>query len=565
MDQKEIPDSFISVRKDLLDDSNAAKDVMDKVKKKLKILLRAGHEPPKQFAWPANTPEPSIVVRQVVQLMQFHRKVMRHNFSKLNSATSSLSVINREDASGTELDPAQTQEEQVAKIQARWCTGEDAELFKERWEKLFSEFSDAEKVDPSKISELYDTMKYDALHNRPFLEWVFTPRAKYMEDVLGSESHDSQCESQAKKPTSENITTDDEVVQCEKQERRGTVSGSSTIDESTRSSDTLAQRIGFLRKSAINTPSYPIIPPISFDNPDSYFKLYNGCGTNNGNEGRPNKVKQDKRLLRLRELYRLAKILFDFICPQEYGISDSEKLEIGLLTSLPLLQEIVSDLEEVQASESAKSFIYFTKESHVYTLLNAILGGGIKTKIARNAIPELDYLSQIVFELYEAEDKESDTFAYSIKITITPGCHTVDPLDVQLDSKHSIGCAPRRSLTAHQDWKEVLETLRAKFHTVSLPKSFLAVNLSEWHAREMRRNAEVEGKFSPGNSGGEGGVDGDGDGGNRAVSPLKREGGGGGGMKMEMENISGETDGDNDDAAADEDEHENAGREANVI
>jgi inositol hexakisphosphate/diphosphoinositol-pentakisphosphate kinase len=34
-------------------------------------------------------------------------------------------------------------------------------------------------------------------------------------------------------------------------------------------------------------------------------------------------------------------------------------------------------------------------------------------------------------------------------------------------------------LTSHGEWKEVLETLRAKFHTVKLPKSFLAVNLSE--------------------------------------------------------------------------------------
>jgi len=150
-------------------------------------------------------------------------------------------------------------------------------------------------------------------------------------------------------------------------------------------------------------------------------------------------------------------------------------------------QEIVQDLEEMQASDDAKSFIYFTKESHIYTLLNCILEGGITTKIKRSAIPELDYLSQICFELYESENKtppdaqDVAKYAYSIRITISPGCHTFDPLDVQLDSKHCISCAPRRSLTAHGDWKEVIETLRAKFHTVKLPKSFLAVNLSESH------------------------------------------------------------------------------------
>lgn len=126
----------------------------------------------------------------------------------------------------------------------------------------------------------------------------------------------------------------------------------------------------------------------------------------------------------------------------------------------------------MQASDDAKAFVYFTKESHIYTLLNCILEGGIDTKISRATIPELDYLSQICFELYEteevaaegAEPSDCPTFNYSIRITISPGCHVLDPLDVQLDSKHCISCAPRKSLTSHNDWKTVIETLRDKFH-----------------------------------------------------------------------------------------------------
>ncbi|KAI5463374.1 inositol pyrophosphate synthase [Mariannaea sp. PMI_226] len=469
--QKDIPEDFITIRKDLLDDSNAAKDEMDKVKKKLKGLLRKGNERPAQFAWPENMPEPSEVQTRVVQLMKFHRRVMRYNYSKLQSgAMNSLNAISNPssekltgDGSSTSIASSLSQVNTINNIQSRWCCGEDAELFRERWEKLFAEFCDGDKVDPSKISELYDTMKFDALHNRQFLEWVYAPPSHMLEEY-GSAITETQPK----------VSEDNKVLDDIKQEKNQNASAEG-VDKTDMSSRSASVKKLFRRRSFLNNlrNANEEAPP------EQYFRLYKG---NNQNA-----TKTDIRHEPLQELYRLAKVLFDFICPQEYGISDSEKLEIGLLTSLPLLKEIVQDLEEMQASDDAKSFFYFTKESHIYTLLNCIIEGGIETKIKRSTIPELDYLSQISFELYESETKTTDhgssddepTFTYSIRITISPGCHVFDPLHVQLDSRHCIGCAPRRSLTPHADWLQVIKTLRAKFNQVKLPKTFLAVNLSD--------------------------------------------------------------------------------------
>ncbi|KAJ4305069.1 inositol hexakisphosphate and diphosphoinositol-pentakisphosphate kinase [Kalmusia sp. IMI 367209] len=487
LEKDQFPAENIHVRKDLLDDSNAAKDEMDKVKKKLKTLLRAGDKAPPQFAWPKDVPEPYIVAKQVVELMKFHQRVMNHNFKKLESgAVLSLHAVSG--SSGDATSPgALAQVANINQIQPRWCCNEGPELFKERWEKLFKEFKDADKVDPSKISELYDTMKFDALHNRQFLEWVFTPDSALLdEDAMDSSrqvSQDSQIRLPPPPTPSEQSKTEPKEQQPEKPSERGN----------------FAHRIGFRRRSEVAIKSAQSPAPPSYVH-DSYFKLYTGVGNASS------KAQVDARLVKLREMYHLSKVLFDYIGPQEYGIGNEEKLEIGLLTSLPLLKEIVEDLEELQASDTPKSFFYFTKESHIYTLLNCILEGGIKTKIERNAIPELDYLSQIGFELYESENASTDespnTFNYSIRITLSPGCHAFAPLDVQLDSRHMIGFSPRRSLTAHHDWKEVLETLRAKFHTVKLPKSFVAINLSEKVPDAFDRNTN-------------GNDNGDGDGGNQ--------------------------------------------------
>ncbi|ODV63470.1 inositol polyphosphate kinase VIP1 ASCRUDRAFT_30386 [Ascoidea rubescens DSM 1968] len=426
-----LPDDFLRIRKDLLDDSNAAKDLMDKVKKKLKPLLRQGKEPPKQFAWPARMPEPYIVIRRVVELMNYHHKIMEYHFKNND----------------------------VESMQRRWCCSEDPYLFKERWDKLFKEFLTFEKVDPSKISELYDTMKYDALHNRSFLQKIFSPNVdlnhsdvemQFLVDDLNSPSLVNEypinvlAMNNFKLPISSKNSTNNETATKEKELENSSSVGS----------------LGWVLRSA-NRKTSRTITSSPFDDP---------------------------KYSRLRELYKLAKVLFDFVCPQEYGIEDNEKLDIGLLTSLPLARRIVQDISMMRETDKSEIVTYFTKESHIYTLLNIIYESKLPMRIARNALPELDYLSQIGFELYESADTTSGVKRHSIRLSLSPGCHTQDPLDIQLDEKHYISNIPKISLTRHLDIDLVTQKLKSRFSRVSLPKKFTAVNITSPSVASLTEN-----------------------------------------------------------------------------
>lgn len=63
--------------------------------------------------------------------------------------------------------------------------------------------------------------------------------------------------------------------------------------------------------------------------------------------------------------------------------------EIGVLTSLPLLHNIVEDLEHARNNGASSLTVYFTKESHIHTLVNLVLLSGLP--IVNRRIPELDY------------------------------------------------------------------------------------------------------------------------------------------------------------------------------
>ena len=68
---------------------------------------------------------------------------------------------------------------------------------------------------------------------------------------------------------------------------------------------------------------------------------------------------------------------------------DGGREEIGVLTSLPLLRNVVGDLERARNNEECGLTLYFTKESHIHTLVNLVLLSGVP--IANRCIPELDY------------------------------------------------------------------------------------------------------------------------------------------------------------------------------
>ena len=140
-----------------------------------------------------------------------------------------------------------------------------------------------------------------------------------------------------------------------------------------------------------------------------------------------------------------------------------------MLTSLPLLRNVVSDLDAARNNGDSSLTLYFTKESHIHTLVNLVLLSGLP--IANRRIPELDYAvstqgknlkrailfltlvwpqSHITFELYERNhgrgksDKE-----YSIKLSLSEGAHSSNVLDSTLDSRHSLNVQPRRSDRLH--------------------------------------------------------------------------------------------------------------------
>ncbi|XP_034146081.1 inositol hexakisphosphate and diphosphoinositol-pentakisphosphate kinase 2 isoform X2 [Esox lucius] len=150
------------------------------------------------------------------------------------------------------------------------------------------------------------------------------------------------------------------------------------------------------------------------------------------------------------EIYRLSKALADIVIPQEYGISQLEKLDIAKGYCTPLIRKIRSDLQRTQDDDTVNKLhpvysrgvmsperhvrtrLYFTSESHVHSLLSILRYGAFcdETKDDQwkrameylKVVSELNYMTQIVIMLYEDPNKDpSSEERFHVELHFSPG------------------------------------------------------------------------------------------------------------------------------------------------
>ena len=157
-------------------------------------------------------------------------------------------------------------------------------------------------------------------------------------------------------------------------------------------------------------------------------------------------------------LYESSKQLADVIVNQEYGITQEEKLKIAQGIVTPLLRKIRTDLKSnltgiwdceeslvnqldpyyskgiSSPSRHVRTRLYFTSESHVYSLLTVLKYGHLfdddddpQWKRALDYVstwPELNYLTQIVIMLYEDPSVDADSDKrFHVELHFSPGSY----------------------------------------------------------------------------------------------------------------------------------------------
>ncbi|KAJ2525312.1 inositol hexakisphosphate and diphosphoinositol-pentakisphosphate kinase [Coemansia sp. RSA 2049] len=458
---------LVEVRSEMLDDSTVAKDEMEVAKTQLREFFNfegpLKDNPFKRFIDPQNpfssATSPRAFLKKMCDIMCKLIARMETNFHRLSKAD-------------------------LARMQAKWCCNETAELFRERWRKILDDFQSVEKApdgtvlrvtyDPGKVGVLYDSLKYDALHNRCFLERIFMTPDDLSAELAAVAEEDERAANAKSLDSNDNTalplaSADDTAVDAAISAVKKTcINNDDGLDED----DYLEMGSGSSHREAQQSENLDKIPaarPLSNQAPtDGSSGLESdadGSSGSNEHSEPPPEYPPDPLFTQkeVRELYYSAKLLFDFVTWREYGTDAAQRKRIGVQASVPLLKQLIADLKDTQNGDHARTRFYFTKESHIYTLLNLVFLCDIPTMEPFNKMGELDYLTHIIFEVYERKaDVDANVGSeYSLRIGLSPGASCLHVLDVAMDPTHALKVLPRRNFSHHTPLDKAIGMLQA--------------------------------------------------------------------------------------------------------
>ena len=98
------------------------------------------------------------------------------------------------------------------------------------------------------------------------------------------------------------------------------------------------------------------------------------------------------------------------------------------------MTEIVSNIENAAFGSAPTVNLYFTSESHLHGLLNLLLLSGLEGMlIEREQHTDLDYLTHLIFKVYESEQSKQ----FRIELFFSGGAISPDP-KMDLGTTHAL-------------------------------------------------------------------------------------------------------------------------------
>lgn len=356
----ELPDNFVTESAELLDDNLVGKNLCDSVKQQIRAKFR-------------NDP----LVKGILDALRRHRKLLKKNYAKF--------------------------EEQPK----RWCCSESPSLFKERWDKHFIDVLGSEEeeeddetwnVDLSRINDLYDSIRYDAIHHRQFLIQMFV---------------------------------------------------SLTEEEKNMNYDSLVKLFDDLHKL------FRLITPLEYGftrgerlqiSKQISGKLLEKVARELGEACDPGSTEPFVRLFFTKETHMHA--LMNLI---RYSGIPLSKNAVGSTASSNCMTPTIPNSSSIPDSLLEYSCVDVNSENENIS----------RTLTAADEV-DLDYLSQICFEFYEkikpnTGDGTKNPRSYSLRIGISKGAHDAHLFDLQMDAKHAVTVKGRTWITEYLDGEQVLE------------------------------------------------------------------------------------------------------------